>query len=549
VSSDKLQKDYDNVPYPSLSYPQTHPDRLATLATILGLRPAPITNCRVLELGCAGGGNIIPMAYGLPDSNFTGIDFSERQVKSGQIFITGMGLKNIRLVQADILSLANDIGKFDYIIAHGVYSWTPKAVRERLMEVCKKCLAVNGVAYVSYNTYPGWHMQGTVRDMMVYHTRQINQPGDRLEKARRLVGFLVKSINVDDPYGIFINEYRNMLNVYNRFDIRERQEKHEGDNLLLHDELEEVNEAFYFHEFATHAAQNGLQYLTEADFPRALSGNLAPETERALLKMSSDLIELGQYIDFLRNTTFRQTLLCHKDVTVKRLLHPDTTWLSTLYAASHAKPVTDTINIQDKSTIEFRSIDGAVSTTDDPVSKAALLFLSDISPKSVSLASLLDMSLQSVYGRELNSLDKAFIEHETQVLLDGLFKSFSCNMRLVELRVHEPPFVLKAGIQPLASKLARWQVQHGHTRVTNLRHEMVDLDQLRIFLLPNLNGKNDRKVLLAILLELAQKGYIKLTKDDEKIVKEKDVRKILEQELERNLQWMGRVALLEEQTH
>lgn len=71
---------YDEVPYESYPFAQTHPDRLATVATLLGLRPAPVEQCRVLELGCAGGGNLIPMALTLPESTFVGIDLSARQI-------------------------------------------------------------------------------------------------------------------------------------------------------------------------------------------------------------------------------------------------------------------------------------------------------------------------------------------------------------------------------------------------------------------------------------------------------------------------------------
>jgi tRNA G46 methylase TrmB len=85
---------YDEVPYPSLSYPQTHPDRLATLATLHGLRPAPVDHCRVLEVGCAGGGNLIPMAEALPDSEFVGIDLSARQLAAALAVVRELGLKN-----------------------------------------------------------------------------------------------------------------------------------------------------------------------------------------------------------------------------------------------------------------------------------------------------------------------------------------------------------------------------------------------------------------------------------------------------------------------
>ncbi|KHE91308.1 MAG: hypothetical protein K8F52_12575 [Candidatus Scalindua rubra] len=76
MAGDKLQQSYENVPYSHLSYPQTHPDRLGKLATIMRIQSTPVTGCRVLELECAARENIIPMAYGLPDSRFLGIDFS-----------------------------------------------------------------------------------------------------------------------------------------------------------------------------------------------------------------------------------------------------------------------------------------------------------------------------------------------------------------------------------------------------------------------------------------------------------------------------------------
>ena len=53
------------VPALSASFPQCHPDRLATLATLFGMKPAPPEHCRVLEIGCASGGNLIPLAEAL----------------------------------------------------------------------------------------------------------------------------------------------------------------------------------------------------------------------------------------------------------------------------------------------------------------------------------------------------------------------------------------------------------------------------------------------------------------------------------------------------
>ena len=124
---------YDAVPYPDLAYGNTHPDRLATMARLLGMTPAPVERCRVLEVGCAAGGNLLPMAYTLPHAEFVGIDYSAQQIDEGQARIRGLGLSNFTLACRNLLEVGEELGTFDYIIAHGVYSWTPPPVREKTL--------------------------------------------------------------------------------------------------------------------------------------------------------------------------------------------------------------------------------------------------------------------------------------------------------------------------------------------------------------------------------------------------------------------------------
>ena len=71
---------YDDIPYESHPFAQSHPNRLFTIGTLFGMRPTPVQKCRVLELGCAAGGNLIPMADYLPESQFVGVDNLARQI-------------------------------------------------------------------------------------------------------------------------------------------------------------------------------------------------------------------------------------------------------------------------------------------------------------------------------------------------------------------------------------------------------------------------------------------------------------------------------------
>jgi SAM-dependent methyltransferase len=200
---------YDEVLYASYPFPQTHPDRLATLASLFGLHPAPVTGCRVLELGCGDGANLVPMAFGFPQSQFVGIDLAARPIALGQAQVAGLKLENLDLRCCDILAVDAAFGEFDYIIAHGVYSWVQEAVRDRLLAVCKERLVPAGVAYVSYNTYPGYHLRDLVRGMMAFHVRGITEPQERIQQALSLLKFLLQKFPTEseaqsDLYGALL---------------------------------------------------------------------------------------------------------------------------------------------------------------------------------------------------------------------------------------------------------------------------------------------------------------------------------------------------------
>jgi SAM-dependent methyltransferase len=270
---------YDAVPYSTYPRIETHPDRLAAVGRLRGMSPAPVDTCRVLEIGCGDGGNLIPMAYFLPRSHFYGIDLAGAAVADGLQVIHDLKLRNIELAERDLRDLGRDDGEFDYILAHGLYSWLPAEVRDRRLAVCRERLAPHGIVYLSYNTWPGRHARQILREMLLYHLRNIRAPRRRIREARRFLRL------IDTP------------------EARELADR--PDDVLFHDDLAPVNDPVWFRDFAAHAERHGLQYVGEAG-----PGARVP-------------LDSEQYADFVRMRSFRQSVVCRAEVALDRDVRPE----------------------------------------------------------------------------------------------------------------------------------------------------------------------------------------------------------------------------------
>ena len=290
---------YHEIPYTTFPRLSTHPDRLAAVGTLYGMTPAPVAQCRVLEIGCGNGGNLIPVAYSLPESSFVGIDLAAEPIAAGRATIAALRLENISLVAADLRDIGSEYGEFDYILAHGVYSWVPPDVRDRLVAVCRERMAPNGIAFISYNTFPGRHVRQMLREMMLYHTRNIPDLTERVRQARWFLQFLQDGHAVPPPWQALLDHETELLRT-------------RSDDGLYHDDLAEYNDSVYIRDFAAHAARHGLQYLGEAD-----PFEMFDQGDR-LGWLKDDVIEREQYLDFLRFRRFRQTLLCRQEIPLHR---------------------------------------------------------------------------------------------------------------------------------------------------------------------------------------------------------------------------------------
>lgn len=518
---------YDEVLYTGYPFPQTHPDRLATLATLFGMKPTPVKSCRVLELGCGDGANLIPMAFAHPGSEFVGVDLAARPLAKGTAVIEALGIGNVTLHQLDVLDLSSDFGQFDYIIAHGLYSWVPPAVQDKVLAICKLNLALQGVAFVSYNTYPGGHLRKMAREMMLFHVRDLTDPRERLSQARGFIKSLSESHAGSDAYKIFFEQELDRILT-------------RADEALYHDDLAEINAPIYFYQFMERAAGHGLQYLTEARLAESQTSIVPPQATQAPNPLGDDVVAKEQYFDFLKCRMFRQTLLCHADVVLDRSLNPER--VREFYVASSSRPVSAQPDVTSPSVVEqFRVSIGATISADHPLAKAVLLELGEFWPRSVSFDELVHKARALVGGGNQRQEAEPLAEEEFSLcrLLLTLYGS-----DLVEFGTCLPSFVTVASERPTVSPLVRLQAQRGSS-LTTLRHTVVEVkDDLARTLLMLLDGRRDRAALLRDLSEAVESRDGAIKGDRSQGGFPPRPCKITPEDLEQKLSELARLALL-----
>lgn len=530
TTPDQHQASYENLLYPMLSYRQAHPNRLHTVARLLGMEPAPVETCRILELGCASGSHIIPIAAYWPETTIVGVDFGHSQIEEGQRFIEDLGLTNITLVAADVRDIDDSFGQFDYIIAHGLYSWVPADVRPVILNAVKEHLAPQGVAYISYNALPGWNMMHIARELMLYHTQGIDDPAEKVDAALGIIDFISENHTSDSPaYQSFLDAYQVLLSVHKKIGGPREPSS------VYHDELETYNQPFYFNEFMAHAAEHGLVYLAEADFAQVFPTSMDPDVQQALAELGNgNVIEMETYMDFVRNRTFRQTLLVHADAPTKRQLslRPVVAFLRAIGIAHPPTPPADG-QLPDS----FVGGEGIIFRTDHPISQAALLHLSEVTPQSLTFSDLMDAACARL-GIEEASADDA------EALALNLLRAYAYSMKLVDFEGAPSPFVNAVSDKPMVHPIVRYFAQLT-PRVTNARHERVELDPITRTLVPHVDGQRTVAELVGVMQALVDGNIIAVNDDNGDPITDPDkVTAILTQQVDLSLTYMRRTALL-----
>lgn len=483
-------EEYDRYPYESHAFPQSQPSALAALGRLFGVATAPVSNARVLELGCAGGGNILPLAEHLPDARFVGIDFASRHVERATDIATAASLDNVEVIHGDIAELAEEHVDFDYIICHGVYSWVPDPVKDAILRISRERLAPNGIAYISYNVLPGWHMRGMIRDMMLYHTSALEDPDAKVAQARALLDFMANHADQSQN-----GAYRNLL------ESEVQLLRNAGNYYLRHEHLSEDNSALYFHQFMARAHAEKMQYVAEADLASMLSANLPPDVARTLSDIAPDILRMEQYMDFLRNRTFRQTLLTHAETPLVRQLSGET------LAGLHLSARLEAPQADGKGAMHFAAPGGGGIATGNPDLITWLDRLRAAWPASLPADAFLDA-----------------VPDDNPVLASGDERRARATVELTRcigtglIRIHGHPLTTPGllGERPEALAVARATARHESV-VANCRHEPVALDDLGRTLVRAMDGTRTASALTEVILEHVRTGDLDVKRDGQAI--------------------------------
>jgi SAM-dependent methyltransferase len=426
----------------------THPRHLGALGILLGIRPGEVGTARVLELGCASGHNLLPIAAEFPDSRCIGVDASAKQVAVAQELGRELCLPNADFVAADVRLLPADLGEFDFVIAHGVYSWVDAPTRDALLRACRDHLAQNGLAMVSYNTLPGWHQHRAVRDLMRFHGRHSREDQERLRAGREFLT-MAAAHGADDD-----STYRRILR-----DESARLVDYE-DGYVLHDHLEETNAPCYLLDFVSHASRHGLAYVCDAD-PRLSSAHgLDPATLAAVKAGARSPVEFEQYLDFLHGRSFRATVLCRTEQPIERRVGTGALANLRLAASNPAAQITSTA----------------------PLIAAGFEELRRAWPGDLSFAELCARTKTPADAEQV--LERTFLD---------AFLRGDLTLRAAPVQGTATPRP-----QPRTTAVARAQAARG-LRVTNLLHRSVDLDDFARQVLALLDGTRDVEALTAAL--------------------------------------------------
>jgi len=465
--------DYDALPYLSLPISYTQPVSLSALARLHGIAAPSAEVAHTLELGCAGGGNLIPLAARFPKARFTGVDSSAVQIDNARRKSAALGLKNIRFLHAGIETLSPEVESCDYLVCHGVYSWVSADVQAKILDLAGRSLTKTGIAAISYNVLPGWHLRLALREILLRQAGVKGSPQERVARARELIGELSTSLTGRGSYGAMM-----------------RQEAVEMSRMpssyLLGEFLAEHNAPCTFESFAAAANGAGLAYLCETDLNSGIRDDLTPAARRSLSALGAkDRAAAEQKLDDLTGRPFRRSLLVRSGV-ANLISAPQPERLKGLHLSSLLRA-----SGKDNAAGETSFVAGRNRTvvTRSPAVSRAFAMLEKAYPGTVPFEMLVGG------GEDGAKVAKILL----RLVNEGLASLFTLPL--------EVGLLLQ---MPRAWPLARFEARSGQPYVTSQRHVAVHVSKAAARIVARLDGTQSIEDLCGWVAGEAARGALSL---------------------------------------
>lgn len=493
---------YDEVPYDGGLIEETHPDHLAAIGTLFGMSPAPIETCRVLEIGCASGGNLVPMAHSLPGASFTGLDPANVQLQAAAEYASRLEAGNVTFIHGDIRDYKNSHERYDYIICHGVFSWVPDDVREAILAACANLLSPQGIAFVSYNTLPGFYGRAPIRDAMRFHASHFPETDERIGQARAFLEFLNNAADNFRTGSGVLSTYAEL--VGHEYSLLRGSQ----DSYIAHEHLEAENTPYYFHQFAEMLETRGLQYLGDSQFESMLVQNLPADIAEAINEIAVNQVILEQYRDFVVNRSFRKSLLCRQGVPLQRNITAEAIQ-SLKFRARLTNPGSEPWKIAKPG--------GFQQPVSDPQIIAVLEELASQAPSTLDYEDL---------AAGVSSRMPAHDRERLAAILLSLFAHGA-----IEFRTTAPQVATEISERPLALRTARLPVRPTQWTATPF-HTTLLFDEFVRYLLRFLDGQSTVAELTARIAAAIDSGEFVLQTSGGETPRQAQIRELVMQALE-----------------
>lgn len=260
---------------------------------------APPEESAYLELGFGQGLSACIHAAATP-SEIWATDFNPSQV------LTAISLLQSADIDAHLfdqsfaeLSERNDLPKFSHIAAHGIWTWVSDANRAQIVKIFQRHLDVNGAAYLSYNTLPGWGSALSLRHLMCLYSEVATAPALGVpQQVDAAVAFADKLVQSGAVY------FKLHPEVVERLKRIQGEDRH----YIAHEYFNRNWEPMQFADFA--------KWLTPAKLDFATSANLLDQVDELNLTADAQVMlrEAGHEIlretlrDFHVNQFFRRDI-------------------------------------------------------------------------------------------------------------------------------------------------------------------------------------------------------------------------------------------------